>query len=215
MSHDVASAGVRRPLVGLRIAGTVLFVLLAGQLGLAGTAGAHTDLERSVPAAGSRSQEPPSRVTLVFGESVSPELAAVSLVVDGRPTGRLPVSRGRETNSIVAAVGRSALPDNGSRLSNWRVGYRITAEDGHLVAGSTQFVVRRPGEPPTTPVPSRSPGAPGTSPQSSPLVTGAVPASDQGDGNTVATIVIGGLAALGVALVCIPLSRARQRDAGK
>lgn len=139
-----------------------LALAIVGVVASASSAQAHTDLLSSSPVAGSLNKAPPARVTLTFSEDIDLALSAVSLEVDGRSVGRLPVSRGSETGTVLAQVPSTELA--APERSNWTVGYRVTSIDGHPIAGTVEFAVaavvptssnRSP--PPTTPVPAADP----------------------------------------------------------
>lgn len=129
-----------------------LLALLVAILVTTSPASAHTDLVDSAPAAGDRVARAPGTVELVFSEDVSPDLAAVVLSVGSRQLGRLPVSQGRSTDTLLADSSALAVPD-ASRTTPWQVRFRVTSVDGHPIEGAVEFSVA---------------GAPSTSSPSSP-----------------------------------------------
>lgn len=106
----------------------------------ASPASAHTDLVGSTPAAGDRVARAPGTVELVFSEDVSPDLAAVVLSVGSRQLGRLPVSQGRSTDTLLADSSALAVPD-ASSTTPWQVRFRVTSVDGHPIEGAVEFSV--------------------------------------------------------------------------
>lgn len=131
------AARLRRSSFRVAVLLTLLFA--ASSVAIA-PASAHTDLVGATPAAGSRTTEPPPRVELVFGEDVTPDLAAVVLSVDGRQLGRVPVTSGRSAGVLSADTSDVALPDP-ARAASWQVRYRVTSADGHPIEGLLEFTV--------------------------------------------------------------------------
>ncbi|MEQ7845710.1 copper resistance CopC family protein [Nocardioides kribbensis] len=101
---------------------------------------AHTELVGSTPAAGARVASAPNQVELVFSEDVTPDLAAVALSVGGSQIGRLPVSAGGSTDTLLVDSFDVAVQD-GAGATPWRVRYRVTSVDGHPIEGSVEFTV--------------------------------------------------------------------------
>lgn len=120
----------------LLLAALSLAVAAAVELPL--TASAHALPQRSSPAAGSSVPQPPSQVSIVFGETPDPSLSSVS-VVDSSGTD---VDAGRSATVPGQPVAlevplRPHLP-NGVYTVSWRT---VSAVDGHLAAGSFAFGV--------------------------------------------------------------------------
>ena len=114
------------------VAGT--FVLLAAGLPTAGPAGAHAELEETVPANGQRLDASPDVVVLTFTESVSSPAGGMRILDergDRVDTGDVDV----EDRTITAGV-EPDLPD-GTYVVSWRA---ISA-DSHPVRGAFTFVV--------------------------------------------------------------------------
>lgn len=202
---------VLRGLTTCALAG--LFVLT----GWAPRAEAHTELVASSPAAGDRLTKPPEFVELTFSEEVRPELVTVIVTVGGRASGRLPVARGRTASTLVAT-----MPEADSKqvqgVVEWTVAYRVASGDGHPVEGTVVF--RAPVAAEASPEPSPSTGE---SPVSEPpaaddpadAATPTVLTADEtraGDSGNAAIVVIGLIAAIGVAVGCGLLVRARRLD---
>jgi copper resistance protein C len=129
--------------------------MVAVVVALASPAQAHTDLISSVPAAGGRVATPPTEVTLTFTEEISPGLSAVSVVVDGTGDARLQLSTGPSTGDVVATVPESVRTSSPPD-ARWVINYRVTASDGHPIAGSLEFEVAAPAPQPAPAPTTRS-----------------------------------------------------------
>lgn len=124
------SRGVARLIVGVIVAGAFL-------VGSAVPAEAHTALESSSPQAGSTIDVAPSEIVLEFSE---PVLTVGSLVVVLGPGGL----------AYQAGAARMA----GDRLTQslkpldapgeYRVGFRVVADDGHPLTGEIRFTLTKP-----------------------------------------------------------------------
>ncbi len=126
---------------------------------------AHTDLVSTDPRPGQQLTQAPSEIRLSFNESMDTRLSTVSLTVDDTLLGPLPLRRGDEAGSLVAAVDDAAATaaTSGGR-SEWSISFRVTSVDGHPVTGATSFVVAAPTPAPTTPQPTPSSAPSSTSP---------------------------------------------------
>jgi copper transport protein len=124
--------------------------VLVGLL-LPASAGAHSVLERAVPATQSRVEEPPSRVSLTFSEPLVITTSAVRvLAADGSIlSGDATLSEDRRVVTV---------PVTGARVGeSYTVRWRVTGVDAHSPAGVFTFGVGVAAPPPTDAV-----GASGT-----------------------------------------------------
>lgn len=96
------------------------------------SAAAHTELVSSDPADGATLKRAPLDVTIRFSE---PPLETGLAVVSEGPSGRETLSADVRGNAVVARWPRTA----GS--GDYRVTYRVVADDGHPITGSTSFRV--------------------------------------------------------------------------
>ena len=127
--------------LGALAAATALLAAIAGAgMIVAPPAAAHTELEDSDPAAGSRLERSPSSVTLTFSERPDVGLSLVR-IVDSAGTAvpgvsdALPVAGAPRQLSVAL---REELP-RGVYTVNWLV---VSAEDGHVEDGLFTFGVR-------------------------------------------------------------------------
>ncbi|GAB3196677.1 hypothetical protein GCM10027062_06480 [Nocardioides hungaricus] len=196
----------------LRVVSTAL-AAAALAVALAPAASAHTDLVSSSPADGARLDRPPTQVALRFSEDVSARLAAVTLAVGGDDLGKLSVAQGTRSGEVVAAVPADALPTGPGRPA-WSVSYRVTSADGHPIEGRLGFTAPLPAAPAPTSEPTTETA---TEPSTPATTTPAIPASgaaDDGGSQTLATVVIGAIAAGGALVGCALLARSRRRADG-
>ena len=100
-------------------------------------AGAHTQLERAVPAAGSVVGLPPSTVTLWFSERIEPAFSKIQVL---SPTG-LQVDKG---DSQVDPADAKRISVSLSRLEpgTYRVQWRVLSLDSHVNEDHFTFEVR-------------------------------------------------------------------------
>lgn len=136
----------------------VLALLVAGGLGTAPTAAAHTDLVSSTPSAGAEMERPPRSVALRFTDPVVGEFANLSLTIDGGTARPLATTGGdRESDTVTARLPAEAA------AGTWSVGYRVTSADGHPIQGAVSFEVTAPApaSPVATPVSPPEVGTPG------------------------------------------------------
>lgn len=116
---------------------TALLWLLLGPI--AGTAGAHSAVVGSDPADGATVDTGPERVTITFNEPLQPTFPAMTVV---GPDGNLwsksdPVVEGRDLSVAVGELGPAGL---------YRVAFRVTSADGHVVGGERTFTLSAPGQ---------------------------------------------------------------------
>lgn len=137
MPHSTRSRpAVARPLALLG-AGLALLVLLALMLTLPGSAGAHTRLESSAPAAGDTVRGPVTEIRLRFSSTAQTAFTGIEL--EG-PGGTVPTGEAREvgdeSRAFVFALPAPLAP--GAYTVRWRTAGR----DGHPLRGSFTFVVQ-------------------------------------------------------------------------
>lgn len=114
-------------------------------------ASAHADLASSDPASGATLATPPTQIALTFTEAPDPSLSTVKVRdANGIPVATGPVKpAGPQTLSVSLP---EALPD-GVYTVSWR---SVSADDGHLTAGSFSFGVS--AVPAVTPSPTPAAG---------------------------------------------------------
>lgn len=144
------------PLLGRLAAVLILIFSLAG----APTAGAHTALTATEPAADSTVATGPTRVTATFNEPLQPTFAAMTVV---GPDGNLWSSGDAEVRDTKTSVAVRTLGPAG----RYTVNYRVTSADGHVVSGSWSFTVTETG--PGKPGPAVDAAPPGPSGDRIPL----------------------------------------------
>ena len=113
-------------------------VLFAVLLGAVGSAWAHSELRRSVPAASAVLEQPPDRIELYFNERV--QLTALRLHRVGGDEIALPRRSIRPASSETIALPALASGE-------YRVEWRIISADGHPAGGAIPFRIepaRRP-----------------------------------------------------------------------
>ena len=116
----------------------VLAALVLLALGTtAPAASAHTTLTATDPAADSTVDTGPSRVTATFNEALQPTFVAMTVV---GPDGNLWSQGDATVKGDTAGVALRPLGPSGS----YTVNYRVTSDDGHVVAGSWSFTVTVP-----------------------------------------------------------------------
>ena len=131
-SHDLVA---ERPVIR-----TLAVGLLAGLALLLGAAPAfaHTRLISSDPGEGARLDTPPERISLTFNETVQSEFSTITVV---GPDGGEWQAGAVEGAGDALSVGLRPLGPAGE----YRIGYRIVADDGHPVTGSVSFTLTAPG----------------------------------------------------------------------
>ncbi|MEU4314759.1 copper resistance CopC family protein [Nocardia sp. NPDC024068] len=155
-----------------------LVALVTGLLGLglglaAGPAAAHSTVVGSDPADGATLDAGPARATLTFNEPLQPNFPAMTVV---GPDGNLwskgdPVVDGRNISVEVGELGPAGV---------YRMAYRVTSADGHVVDGEQSFTLSAPGS-----------GTPG------PAADAAGSGSDSGGGVPVWVYILGALVLFG------------------
>lgn len=104
----------------------------------AGPATAHSAVVSSNPADGATVEVGPQRATITFNEPLQPNFPAMTVV---GPDGNLwskgePVVDGRTLSVEVGALGPAG---------EYRMAYRVTSADGHVVDGERRFTLSRAG----------------------------------------------------------------------
>lgn len=170
-----------------RTIAALVAVAVAGVAALAGaaTAHAHAELLTVNPADGSMLNALPAAVELTFSEPVGRPADIVVLGPDGAalPTGDV------VTLDAVASV---TIDPGASASPGWyTISYQVTSADGHLVSGTTSFMLHASGD--------TSMGA------GAPVAGGAVSAGDPTDADpiVVAALVLALAAGLTVALAAV------------
>jgi copper resistance protein C len=145
---------VRRGRDGLRRVVVVVLLGIAGMLGAAGPAFAHSTLLGSNPADGASVDTGPSQISLTFNEDMPPGFDVVTVVgPDGKVWQNGEVTTSGPTVSVpVAPLGPAG---------RYQVGYRVVSADGHPVQGKTSFTLTRAGSgtAPAQPAPATGPAA--------------------------------------------------------
>ncbi|MEZ5117806.1 MAG: copper resistance protein CopC [Candidatus Nanopelagicales bacterium] len=198
--------GPARPV--LATATALLVALLAALAGLAAApaAQAHADLVSTDPADGSALDSPPTEVTLTFSEDVLD--AGTQLVAEGPDGTRMPLPSAVTGPDVTAAWPADAAG------GDWRVDWRVVADDGHTLTGTLRFSYPGTATPSAGSTASPEPSllvetresAPSesaaASPQGGPSSVAASPVAaqeDAGSGGSATIILIGVAALLAVA----------------
>ncbi|WP_051132705.1 copper resistance CopC family protein [Nocardia paucivorans] len=121
----------------------VLFAFVAAALFLvvgpaAGPALAHSAVVGSSPEDGATVDSGPARVTITFNEPIQPNFPAMTVV---GPDGHLwskgvPIVEGKTVSVPLGELGPAGV---------YRVAYRVTSADGHVVKGERTFTLTTPG----------------------------------------------------------------------
>ncbi|MGA6203647.1 copper resistance CopC family protein [Nocardia testacea] len=130
MNHRRTRWGRRFALVA-----TLLMVTLGA---LAGPAAAHSAVVGSDPADGATVEVGPQRATITFNEPLQPDFPAMTVV---GPDGNLwskgePVVDGRNLSVEVGELGPAG---------EYRMAFRVTSADGHVVNGERAFTLSKAG----------------------------------------------------------------------
>jgi methionine-rich copper-binding protein CopC len=181
--------------------------LFSGWLGLLPQAVAHPELLASYPDDGSALAKAPQEIRLTFFDAVEPQLATVTLSVNGSPPRQL-TSRLEGPEVLVTVDGVPA-----GENQHWYVTYEVVAYDGHPVAGTLSFMVA-PGPSFSAVQPSVEESSSSTSP-SAPAPARS-PASDADPGSTGSRtfnplLVIVPIAVIGLAMAGPAMVTARNR----
>lgn len=100
----------------------------------------HATLLRSTPAANSKLAKLPETIRLVFSEQVIPELSQIALIRSDSTSIQLQVAN--DPHDVHTLVGRVA---SAWTSGTYKVSWRVLSADGHPVAGSFSFFVKRAG----------------------------------------------------------------------
>ena len=197
----MTSRSGRRPLVTLL---AFLGLLLAGQVAVAATASAHTELVSTAPADGAQVASSPSEVTLTFSRPVGPDLAQVQ--VSG-PQGDPWQAGDPQVDGATVTQPLTPLDDAGT----YAVAWRVVASDGHPISGTFSFTFS--GEAPQ-PAETGTPSA--TAPTAAELPDETAPTAATTEQGSSWLPVVGGLvaAAILLAVVTAVLSRRRRATEG-
>ena len=160
---------------------------------------AHTSLVGSTPSSSAVVSTPLDAVTLVFDQPVSPRLARV--VVSGPDGADVADGPARVSGGTVTrAVG--APPPAG----DYRLAYRVLAEDGHPITGQVRFRVTSSAVPTgavTTAVPQQQ------------VQPASAPASQTASQTYLVPALVAGLVGAGVVLVLGAVRAGRRAGAGR
>ena len=187
------------------VAGTVTacVALLLG----ATPAFAHTRLQSSDPADGSKVAAAPESVSLRFNEDLQAEFVTVSVVgPDGTQYQKGGASAaGGQVTSAVSPLGPAGI---------YEIGYRIVSDDGHPVTGRVSFTLTSPGSGGALPTPSAAlPSAAATAPVPAPAPAAVDPQANtqQSEGAPVWPWLVGAVVLVGAgAAVALRLGRQRR-----
>lgn len=151
-----------------RVVAALAAVLAAVVVALSGaaTASAHAELESASPLDGSMLTDLPGAVELTFTEPIGKPADLVVLDPNGSPVATGDV--GTVDRVLATTVDPAATPIEGY----YTVSYQVTSADGHLITGTTTFMVHLTGN---TVMPAGQPGAPlASSTRADPVVVGAL-----------------------------------------
>jgi methionine-rich copper-binding protein CopC len=181
----------------LRLLAATVAACLALLLGAA-PAFAHTRLESSNPADGSKVENVPDTISLTFNEAVQSEFAVLKVVgPDGTEyqTGTVSAANGQVSTAV------SPLGPAGA----YQVGYRVVSDDGHPVQGKVSFTLTTPGPAaaaaaPASAAPVAAPvAAPAPAPAAAPVATQA--STQQSEGAPIWPWLVGAVVLVGAGAV--------------
>src|SRR6266536_2313933 len=136
-----------------RIVPAAVALLVGSWLLAAAPAAAHALVVGSNPQAGARIARAPAELRVAFSEAVRPLGPGLTLQGPSGGQVRLGSVRHPDGRPEVLAATLPTLGD-GSYLAGWRI---VSADDGHLEAGSFAFAVGTGSGPVTSPAPSQLP----------------------------------------------------------
>ena len=145
----------------------VLFTVLLGTP----SALAHTELQKSTPAAGARLAVPPSTVSLTFGEAV--RLPANPIRVAGPEGVVWTVGQATVSGATVTAPVTATGPAGAYTLT-----WQVISDDGDTIRGTVRFTLTAPAAPivaPASPPGTAAPAVAATAPP--PATPAAVPSA--------------------------------------
>lgn len=183
------------------VRGAAAVALLTGALVLAGSApaDAHAYIVASTPAAGSTVEAAPRTVSITFDESILDLGRNAIGVVD--PAGRQVATACARVDGATLTV-PVALTSGG----RYRVVWRASSADGHLVGGDYAFRYRAPAG-------RAAPAPPSPVPSCAPVGRAAAPRTPGPSAALTIAIVIGGVALLAVlAVVVVAVAVVRRSD---
>ena len=115
-------------------------VMAAGFVGITGgSAGAHSALQKTNPAADSTVATLPARIELVFNE---PALAPGTIIQVTNPAGQI-ISAGEP--ELTGNAVRQGVDTAGAAPGKYRVVWRVTSKDGHPISGTFTFTTKGSG----------------------------------------------------------------------
>lgn len=186
------------------LAVAALCVLLVAFTG--GPALAHAEFSSAEPAPGSSLTESPDQVRLTFSEPVAAEFGPVRVTgLDGERVDDGDARVAPYDDSTVE-VGLEDLPEG-----TYTVEYRVTSVDGHVISDSYQFTVAPPAEETTA---AAEPKEETTDEPAMEPTRAALPETENtgGGSSPFVTLVLVGLAVLGLAALTVAVLRARGRS---
>lgn len=150
---------MRRAVAALAVAVTML---LAG----AATASAHAELVGVDPLDGAMLTELPPQIVLTFSESVATPADVAVVGPDDQPLTAADPALVDTTATVTLDPGQTAA-------DGWyTISYQVTSADGHLISGTTRFMLHGAGSTAMPDAPSTVGGT--TSTEADPVVVGAL-----------------------------------------
>ena len=142
--------------------------LVAAVLGGAATARAHAELDSSSPLDGEMLTALPTVIELTFTEPIGKPADLVLLQPDGAP---VPMGTVNTLDRVMwADVDDAAAPAEGW----YTVSYQVTSADGHLINGTTTFMLHTDGDTTMDAAAPPQPGRAATTTGADPLVVGVL-----------------------------------------
>lgn len=121
----------------MRLNTAIRFVLLSGVMfALPAVVGAHTKLEKSIPANGAVLTAAPPSVELVFNEA--PDVKLTKIEITG-PSGKL------ELGPVHSMAKKSVMATINGKMADgpYHVAWQTAGDDGHVVKGEISFTVKQ------------------------------------------------------------------------
>src|SRR5262245_14518354 len=179
--------------------------MTAALAGVTHPAAAHTELKSSTPKNGASVKKPPTKVELVFTESINRQF--VRVVVTGPDGQKVGVGTPRTKGPVVT---HSLARD----LANGRytIAFRVASSDGHPVRGTLRFTLAAPLPSPTaTPTPASATPLTPTPAGSTPAAAGTSPAAatSAGGGGTTVVLVLAAVVVAALAVAAVIVRRRR------
>jgi len=153
------------------LVGAIVFALAGAAAGAgAQVAYAHADLVESNPLDGAMLTQLPAAIELTFSEAIAKPADLVVLGPDDQPL----ASGGIQMIDAVAWVELDPSVLAAPAAGWYTVSYQVTSADGHLVTGTTSFMLHTDG---STAMPPVAPSGGGASTSADPLVVGLLAAA--------------------------------------